>query len=220
MLSPGQTHYWELSNDIKGIILFHSKEFFDVSFTHHSIYNFPFFYSVHNSSALFLSHTQQEHFQTLFSQILKENESQKMLSRQKIVSLLNCLYIDLSRIYINTQNETILRPGKYAEHLRALEELIETHYKTLKSASDYANMLNITMRHLNRLTQQALNKSTTQLITERVILEAKRLIAYDSSSMTKIAYDLGYNDYTYFSRLFKKWTGQTPSEFSESYKPR
>lgn len=217
MLNPGQTHYWELSDDINGIIFFHSQEFFDVVFTKQSIFNFPFFYSVHNSSALFLNEKHVNSILYSFNLILQEYRERQKRSKQKIISLINCIYIDLSRIYFDSENETALKPEVYSGYLRTLEELIEANFKTEKSPSAYADKLNITMRHLNRLTQQTLGKSTTQLITERVILEAKRSIVYDSSSLTKISYELGYEDYTYFSRLFKKWTGLTPSDFSRSY---
>lgn len=217
MLNPGQTHYWELSDDIEGMILFHSKEFFDVCFTNQSVFDFPFFYSVHNPSALFLEPAQTAHLADNFQNILQEYTHRHLLSRQKIVSLLNCIYIDLSRVYLQSGHNKLLKPGKYAGYLRKLEELIEEQFKKEKSAATYAERLNITKRHLNRLTQQMLGKSTTQLITERVILEAKRLIVYDASSLATISHELGYEDYTYFSRLFKKWTGLTPSEFGKSY---
>lgn len=218
MLNPGQTHYWELSDDIEGIILFHSKEFFDVNFTTQSVFDFPFFYSVHNPSALFLNTAQTASLVGSFNHMLQEYSKRQAFSTQKIVSLLNGIYIDLSRIYLHSGHNKLLKPGKYAGYLRKLEELIEENFKKEKSASAYADKLNITKRHLNRLTQEMLGKSTTQLITERVILEAKRLVVYGPSSLSDISYELGYGDYTYFSRLFKKWTGLTPSEFGKTYR--
>lgn len=218
LLNPGQTHYWELSNDISGVIFFHSQEFFDISFTKQSIYNFPFFSSVHNQSALFLDQIQEKSLSESFGFVLKEYKEQQTLSKQKIISLLSGIYIDLTRIYLDTGNKDILKHGRYTEYLQTLEKLIEQNFKKEKSPAAYAEMLHITIRHLNRLTQSTLGKSTTQLITERVILEAKRLIVYNPTSLSKISFDLGYVDYAYFSRLFKKWTGLTPSEFGRSYK--
>ncbi|MGB0523376.1 MAG: AraC family transcriptional regulator [Flammeovirgaceae bacterium] len=218
MLNPGQAHYWELSDDIEGIIFFHSQEFFDLSFTKQSIYDFPFFYSVHNPSALFISQQEMEPILTYFQQLLAEYRQKRMLSKPKVVSLLNCIYIDLSRMYLGQETKEVLKPDVYAGHLRNLEMLIDTHFKTEKSPSAYAEMLHITIRHLNRLTQQSLGKSPTQLITERIMLEAKRMMVYDSSSLSRIANELGYEDYPYFSRLFKKWVGISPSAFSNAYK--
>jgi AraC family transcriptional activator of pobA len=217
MLNPGQIHYWELSNDIGGIILLHSQEFFDISFTKQSIYDFPFFSFIHNQSALFLNETEENDVARSFELVLKEYKEPQALSKQKIIALLSGIYIDLTRIYLNTGNKDVSKHERYTEYLHTLEKLIEENFKTEKSPATYAEMLNITIRHLNRLTQSTLGKSTTQLITERVILEAKRLIVYNPTSLAKISYDLGYKDYSYFSRLFKKWTEFTPSEFSKSY---
>ena len=218
MLNPGQAHYWELSADVEGIIFFHSQAFFDLSFVNQSIYDFPFFYSVHNPSALFLNLAEAKAFLNSFQLVLAEYRGNEVMKKHKIASLIHCIYIDLSRVYLNNAPKNILKSGTYSEYLRSLEALIDQNFKEDKSPSSYADKLNITIRHLNRLTQESLGKSPTQLIAERVILEAKRMIVHDASSLTKIAYDLGYEDYAYFSRLFKKWSGITPSAFSKSYK--
>lgn len=220
MLNPGQAHHWELSDDIEGIIFFHSQEFFEVFYTEHSIYNFPFFYSTRNSSAITLKEPEQARIFSSFSSVLTEYRNRDAWSRQKIVSLLNNIYIDLSRIYVNTVDSNLVRTEAHSRYIDELEKLIEQNFKTERSPAAYADLLNITIRHLNRLTQETRGKSTTQLITERVILEAKRLIVYDSSSLANIAFELGYEDYAYFSRLYKKWTGLTPSGFGEEYKKR
>lgn len=218
MLNPGQTHHWELSDDIDGIIFFHSQEFFEVSFTDHSIYDFPFFQSIRHSSELRLSTIEQKEMAESFGSVLKEYRNRDTWSRKKIVSLLAGIYIDLSRSYLNNADDMHVKMGMQSGYVRDLEKFIEQNFKTEKSPSVYADMLHITIRHLNRLTQEALGKSTTQLITERVILEAKRLLVYDSSSLAEISFSLGYEDYAYFSRLFKKWTSWTPSEFGKLYK--
>lgn len=217
MLSPGQAHYWELSADVEGVILFHTQEFFEVSFQKQAIYEFPFFQSVQNSSAIFLKPEDQTKASYTFNSILKEFTNQDPLSGLKIASLLNVLYIDLSRVYSQTADETLGNVESNMRYVAQLQQLIEVNFKEERSPSWYADQLSITIRHLNRQVNLALGKSTSQLIAERVILEAKRLIVYDPSSLAKISYELGYEDYAYFSRLFKKWTGQTPMAFSKEY---
>ena len=90
-------------------------------------------------------------------------------------------------------------------------------YKTEKSVTFYANMLNITAKHLNRITKVTINKTSTELITERVILEAKRLIVHSKKPLSITAETLGYNDYAHFSKLFKLKTGITPLRFKKKY---
>ncbi|MEQ8582663.1 MAG: AraC family transcriptional regulator [Marinoscillum sp.] len=217
-LAPGQTHYWELSDDIDGLIFFHSQEFFDLSFTDRSVYDFPFFYSLLNSATLQLNPPDTKRMAALFNELLTEYSGKNtFMTTQKLSSLLSLTYIELSRLYLAQGQMEVSKTGIYSEYLRKLEKLIEENFRTLKSPAAYAQQLHITVRHLNRLTQESLGKSTTQLITERVLLEAKRMLVHGSTSLTHIAYDLGYEDYAYFSRLFKKWTGHTPSSFAQQY---
>jgi AraC-like DNA-binding protein len=72
-------------------------------------------------------------------------------------------------------------------------------------------------RHLNRLCKISLNKTITELITERIILEAKRMLVFSKESVSEIISELGYTDSSYFFRLFKKKTRLTPLEFKNKF---
>ena len=73
--------------------------------------------------------------------------------------------------------------------------------------------LNISLKHLNRICNEILKKTTTEVIVDRIILEAKRMLLDKNWTVNEIAFELGYEDYSYFSRLFKKNSGMSPSEF-------
>ncbi|UII33143.1 helix-turn-helix transcriptional regulator [Fulvivirga ulvae] len=217
-LYPGQTHHWELSEDIDGYIFFHTREFFEMGFTDHSIRNFPFFYSVHNQPAIMLKAESVKHILPFFESVYGEYIHKGFFSRQKISSLLNLIYIELSRVYLGESKALTFNSAVYSLQVNRLEQLIETYYRSQKSPAAYADMMNITPKHLNRLTRETLGKTTTQLITERILLEAKRMLVYVGDPLSTIAEALGYDDYAYFSRVFKKWTGLSPSQFAAKYK--
>ncbi|WP_232228799.1 helix-turn-helix domain-containing protein [Cellulophaga lytica] len=128
------------------------------------------------------------------------------------------MYIDLARQYNKEAPTTETNSVAYIETLRALEQEIEIHFKTEKSAQFYADKLHITAKHLNRVCKTTLNKTTTELITERVILESKRLLVHSKNTMSSISENLGFKDYAYFSKVFKSKTKLTPLEFKKSYK--
>ncbi|MEL6533769.1 MAG: AraC family transcriptional regulator [Bacteroidota bacterium] len=218
-LTPGQTHHWELSDDADGVIFFHSQEYFDVSFTQQSVFQFPFYYSQQNPPLLQLTELQQQQALSHFEGLLAEHQNDgAWMKRQRISAQLSQLYIDLSRWYLAEERPKTQAYATYSEHLRALEVLIENQYTQQKSPTEYAEQLHMTVRHLNRIVQEALGKTTTQLITERVILEAKRMLVQTATPTTEIAETLGYVDYPYFSRLFKKWVGMSPAAFAKQYR--
>jgi AraC-like DNA-binding protein len=76
----------------------------------------------------------------------------------------------------------------------------------------------ITLKHLNRISKIILNITITELITRRVILESKRIMVDKNRNITQIADELGYSNYSYFSKLFKKNVGMTPTEFVNQLK--
>lgn len=217
-LNPGQMHHWELSEDIRGYIFFHTQSFYDLHYTKNRVNNFSFFFSVQNSPVLYLEEYRLEYFNFLFQQIYTENQAEMLLKTQKIISLIDMIYLESMRLYITKNDTEVITQNTYSIAFQKLEELIETHYKTEKSPSQYADWLNISAKHLNRITQNMIGKTTTDMILERVFLEAKRELISRQFTFNEIAIDLGYDDYAYFSRLFKKKCGETPSEFIKRYK--
>jgi AraC family transcriptional regulator, transcriptional activator of pobA len=83
----------------------------------------------------------------------------------------------------------------------------------LRSASEFADQLNIHVNHLNRSIQEALQKTTTQVIAERIVQEAKILLRHSKWGVAEIAYALGFTEATHFNNFFKKHTDCTPSKF-------
>jgi len=90
---------------------------------------------------------------------------------------------------------------------------LEHDFKIIKSPAAYAQSLNISTPYLNECVKNATGYSVSDHIQKRVILEAKRLLYYSNKSVKEIAADLGYDDYSYFTRLFVKVTGVTPLNF-------
>jgi len=95
--------------------------------------------------------------------------------------------------------------------------LIEERFVIDKSPSNYAGALHVSTKHLNKIVFNTLKISTSDLIHQRVLLEAKRLLTHGDLSIQEIAFQLGYNDPSYFTRLFKKKVGVTPSDFMKRY---
>lgn len=97
--------------------------------------------------------------------------------------------------------------------LPELRELVEKHYRQLHAPADYAELLHTTPKALGRAVRTHLGKTLTELIQERVLNHAKWELLHTLRPVKEIAREVGYDDELYFSRLFKKATGQSPTEF-------
>jgi AraC family transcriptional regulator, transcriptional activator of pobA len=217
-MQPGQMHFWNLSDDIDGFVFFHNKNFFDQDFTTLTINEFPFFQSLRNSSVIHCTKGRTNEFENSFKELVQESTGNLIFSSEKIKALLRVIYIELSRDY--GESSDFARPSYYLQRIKEFEELINRHFKILKSAGEYAARMNISEKHLNRMTKDTVNKTSTELIAERTILEAKRLLMRESLTVNEICYELGYSDPSYFIRFFKKHTGHTPQNFRIQYSNR
>lgn len=215
ILRPGQMHNWKLSSDCDGFIFFHTRDFYDEGFTWERIQDYPFYSSNHTSPLLFLKNKTYPKIKELLKEIIEEYTNEENLKFQKLHALVNLVYIEISRLYVTT-----VESGKenYQEKLKKFEELIDLNFKENKSASFYAEKMNISEKHLNRISKTCIQKTSTDLIAERTVLEAKRMLIHSQLSVSQIAYALGYNDKSYFNRFFKKRTNETPLGFAEKYK--
>jgi AraC family transcriptional regulator, transcriptional activator of pobA len=85
----------------------------------------------------------------------------------------------------------------------------------LRSASDFANQLNVHVNNLNRAIKETTEKTTTQIIAERILQESKVLLKYSNWNVAEIAYALGFTEVPHFNNFFKKQTEITPSKFRQ-----
>jgi len=90
----------------------------------------------------------------------------------------------------------------------------EAHQKVqLRSASDFARQLNIHINHLNRAVKKITQKTTTQVIAERILQESKILLKHSAWSVSEIAYALGFTEVTHFNNFFKKHVHVSPLKY-------
>jgi AraC family transcriptional activator of pobA len=93
--------------------------------------------------------------------------------------------------------------------------IVEENYKRPLSVDFYAEKLFMTVRNLNNICHAIFNKSVSEIIENRKLIEAKKLLTHSSLSVSEIGYELGFNEKAYFTRVFSKKTGITPTEFRQ-----
>lgn len=102
--------------------------------------------------------------------------------------------------------------GDFALYTR-FRAAVEQHYKAQWQVSRYAALLKVQPVRLNRMCLRIAGRTAFEIAQERLLLEARRQLTYLPSTVATIAYDLGFQDPAYFSRLFKRRFGTTPREY-------
>ncbi|KAF2514769.1 AraC family transcriptional regulator [Flavobacterium zhairuonense] len=134
----------------------------------------------------------------LYSSILKES--------------CNALLVFVASQYL-ADSKPIDNSSRFETITKSFKTLLELHFTTIKSPSEYADKLNISTAYLNECVKTATGHSVSRVIQQRIVLEAKRLLHHSDKSVKEIALELGYDDYSYFTRLFSKAVNMTPSAF-------
>lgn len=115
------------------------------------------------------------------------------------------------------QNFTEVKKGADLDYVMLFKDLLESQFTKQKLVSNYAGQLRVTEKRLNQATSKILDKSPKQMIDERIMLEAKRLLAHTSESVKEIGFTLGFDEPTNFIKYFRKHHNSTPVEFRESF---
>ena len=213
ILKPGQFHKWKTSDDAEGFVFFHSRDIYNRHYTSKRIERFPFFTQFRRQYAFMVPEPRRDYVHNLFREITNEFEAGAQYSEDAILSMLDLVYIELARELAPEGLAAVSVSPHYLQKMEKLEQLIEDHFIVEKSPAAYAGRMNVTEKHLNRIVRESIGRSLQQLISDRIILEAKRMLVNTGNPVSKIAEELGYTDVSYFTRLFRKYCHETPRDF-------
>ena len=208
-----------LTHQIRGVALHFHPDFFCIhkhqaeiacnGVLFNNIYEPPFI-GVSDDSGATLDH--------VLTQIRNEIQNTSLAQHELLVSYLKIFLIHCSRLRTEQapQGRADVTKAREPFILQNLKEAIEKNFKTKHSAGEYANDLNISIKALAKATKTHFNKTITELISERIIIEAKRELYLTNKTVKEIAYGLGYDDEYYFSRFFKVNTDISPQLYRET----
>ncbi len=126
-------------------------------------------------------------------------------------------FIRLAERELQKSGYALSRNSEHFNSLISFKNELDKTFKTKKAVSYYAQRLFVSGKILTRALKAATGKTPKQLIDERVVLEAKRLLVYSRISLKEIALSLGFSEPTNFNKFFKKHAGKTPSAFRAAY---
>ena len=213
-LSPGQTHKLELSYDIEGYIFLFTAEFYLINHSNQNrLLEFPFFYTIkqNNPPLILRSENDITFLESLFVKGITELKKGDHFSIDLLRSLLDLILMSCSTLY--EVDESMLTKGKGHILVKRFFQMIEENYQNNLSVNQYADLLAITPNHLTQTVRELTGKTSTSVITEKQILEIKRLLIHTNMGVSEIATHLNFSDQSYFTKFFKKATGETPLQY-------
>ena len=213
ILRPSQVHQLILKKGSKGYLIAFDNSFYSPKEESKK----EMFSTVSRNNYYKLETETYNRLIPILDYIFSEYSNKKIMFRDNIKANLDLFFIELFRETKNSDIQT--KNNSYS--IRILEKLLELfdiHFYNNKQVTYYAKELNLTTYQLNSITKKALGKNCSQLINERILLEAKRYLITTSNQINEISYHLGYDDTSYFIRFFKKQTGLTPEIFRQSFK--
>ncbi|OYD40691.1 helix-turn-helix transcriptional regulator [Sphingobacterium cellulitidis] len=206
VLFPNQVHTWNIEIPSKAYQLMIDKVFFE-KLSLHFRHSFAYYqqHPVISLSPKVLRKLRYE-FKAIQEELNDSNGLADLIhSRVSVIASI------LSKeVEINMLNED---NNPYSLRLIQLQELLEIYFREEKKVEFYADELHISASQLSKICRKYLSASPAQLIHQRLVLEAKRLLKSTDQSIKEIAFQLGFADAPYFTNFFKKNTGMNPSDF-------
>lgn len=152
--------------------------------------------------------------ENVFTEFASKNEGYL----EAIKANLDLFFIEYIRQSRDPKSIAKTETGYAQERFEELIHLLEKNISSMKSVSDYADLLNVSSYQLNSITKASVGKTVSEMINEQIVLEAKRYLLATPSQIKEVADHLGYEDVSYFVRFFKKQTGHTPEAFRKNFR--
>jgi len=207
-IAPEQIYQFDAEN-MKGISILFSNQIFSLTDSNPNfLKNLPYFHSLTCEPSVKLLGKGIEEVSQSIERLLYAYSKDTPYREEYIRSHLRILLIDILRHFP-------CRSPSWESHepMRKFELLLEEHYKVWKTPSKYAFELGITTNHLNYLCKTSSGKTAGELIRQRILLEAKKLLRHTALPILHIAHELHFEDSSYFSKFFKKYEGLSPETY-------
>jgi AraC-like DNA-binding protein len=212
-IAPGKiTSVKELSKDVKGFYILFDQSFVDTYSGVSNLLNSFRFFDLDAMSIFTLTSKQSNFFEIIFTKINQDFLTNYVNSKQIICHYLISVLKECSLYYekVNLESKNLNSAERITQEFI---RFVNKYYFSKRTLTEYANLLNITTKHLTKCVKQASGETPRYFIQKMLILEAKVLLKETNLSVSEIAYQLSFQDAAYFNRFFKQHAGITPVNF-------
>lgn len=209
--TPGQVRRWFVE-ELQGVCLFFPAEFLLSHFNNPLLlHQLRYFHTTSSPIDMVLSEEQSNHLQNRLFAMRDEIANLKTDSDMLLRCIAHEVMICLNRWYAECHgnasdsglNPTIIK----------FRQLLESHFYKYHNVNHYAALIGVTPGHLNVLCKTQLNRSVSELITDRIYLEAKRKLVHSTMDIDSLSEALGFSSTSYFCRAFKRYCSATPLQY-------
>jgi AraC family transcriptional regulator, transcriptional activator of pobA len=220
-IAKNQVHYFDASTDYTGVLI-HFNEIFLIN--NDSEMDFllkcELFNNPYQQPSCCIGHGIEHVLDGYLQQIISELQSPDAFGKEELLRIcLKAFLIHVQRRRYELQQidgQFSKVPDERRAQLMKFVNLVDENYMKGMSVSEYARLMFISSRTLSNLTGDLLNKTPSQIIMERIVLEAQRLLLHSNLNVSQIGYRLGFDDPSYFVKYFKKHTAISPTDFRKS----
>lgn len=211
-LSPGQVHTMRNRPGLQATLVSFTQSFFDHAAPPPSmLFEMPFFFPEENQPWFVIPQKELAGIRTIFDDLQCEFDRAESGADEVLRATLRILFVRLRRLYSDVRPQ---EPSSRAARLaRQFHVTVETHVNEMRTLEEYAKALSVTSNHLNDVVREQTGRSAGDIIRQRKLLEAKRLLSHSDMTVSEIGYELAFRDPSYFSRYFRRYAGRTPAEF-------
>ena len=211
-----QVHGFNFGKELDGVLIRFEEDFLPVPHDKHDILR-DYTNTIVLKNELQLNASEAKLFEKFLDLLLLEFESKSSRKQISLQSLLLALLNKLTSVILERlQQDPSQSEGRDRYYFNKFNILSTEYFTKEHSVSFYANKLGISTRRLSNICTRFRGKTAKSIITDKIISEMKRYLKFSSLSFKEIAYRLGFDDPAYMSRLFKKETMRTLTDYRRS----
>ena len=218
-ISPNQYLELDAAGEESGYFIFYNRDFYCIQIHDQEVAcDGLLFNNVRNMPKVALSDGENTFLGGLFNEMIAEFNLNDPSLEEMVRTYLKQLLIRATRSWKRQHlTHDVTDQQSDLEFFRKFTRLVDEHYKSKHTVADYADFLCMAPKTITHKFNRLRLPQPNEVIKNRIILEAKRLLAHTSLTAKEIAYNLGYDDPAYFSRLFMAKTGESPSSFRANF---
>lgn len=203
----------------EGFFLYYNRDFYCIQIHDEEVSCDGFlFNNIYTMPMTLLPDAEAPRVLEAFRNMVDELEASESSREEMIRTYLKQVIIRATRLWKRQQLGRMNDTPADVAFLRDFSRLVEIHFREKHSVMDYADLLAVAPKTLSKKFNRLQLGQPNDIIKDRILLEAKRLLAHSSLSIKEIGYDLGYEDPAYFNRLFSQKIGATPAAFRRRYR--